>query len=231
MSGRILVVDDEEAVVELVTFHLARAGYHVITTSTGGGALEAVEAKVPDLVVLDVGLPDMEGTEVCRRLRRDRRTESVPIVILSARSEEIDRVVALELGADDYVTKPFSPRELVLRVGAVLRRVSTAPPEMPADRIVVGRLDIDRARHRVLVDGAAIYLTALEHRLLCDLAERRGRVQTRDALLSRVWGYAPDADSRTVDTHVRRLRDKLGEARDWIETVRGVGYRFRDDEP
>jgi two-component system phosphate regulon response regulator PhoB len=164
---------------------------------------------------------------VCRRLRKDASTESIPIMMITARGEEIDRVVGFELGADDYITKPFSPREMVLRVQAVLRRAR--PKGQPkSERLKIGELEIDVPRHKVTVEGDEIGLTALEFKLLLDLASRRGRVQSRDALLERVWGYAPGIETRTVDTHVKRLREKLAVARDYIETVRGVGYRMRD---
>jgi two-component system phosphate regulon response regulator PhoB len=225
---RILIVDDEADIVELLEYNLRQAGYTVVTARNATSALAEVRRQRPDLVLLDLNLPDFPGTEVCRRLRRDDATASIPIVMLTARGEEIDRVVGFELGADDYVVKPFSPRELVLRIAAVLRRVgSSEAPMAPAERIVIGCLEIDVGQHRVRVAGQEVPLTTLEFKLLCDLAQRRGRVAHRDDLLERVWGYAPGIETRTVDTHVKRLRDKLGAARDYIETVRGVGYRLR----
>ena len=228
MTERILVVDDEADLLELVEYNLKEAGYSVTTAKDGASAMAEVRRQRPDLIVLDLMLPDIPGTEVCKRLRRDPETESIPIMMLTARGSEVDRVVGFELGADDYVTKPFSPRELVLRVNAVLRRATAASGE-GTQRIMLGRLAIDVPRHRVLVDDEDIPLTALEFKLLLDLATRRGRVQSRDALLDRVWGYAPGIETRTVDTHVKRLREKLGAASDYIETVRGVGYRIRED--
>lgn len=236
MSERILIVDDEPDIVELLEYNLRQAGYVVTSADDGAGALAAALREPPDLILLDLNLPDVSGTDVCRRLRRDPTTEAIPIVMITARGDEIDRVVGFELGADDYIVKPFSPRELVLRVQAVLRRVrASAPPPaevvaLPADGEihVAGPLEIDVGRHEVRVEGEVVPLTALEFRLLLDLASRRGRVQSRDALLERVWGYAPGIETRTVDTHVKRLREKLGAARDTIETVRGVGYRLRD---
>lgn len=228
MSGRILVVDDEADLLELVAYNLRQAGYQVVTARDGAGAFAEVRKQAPDLIVLDLMLPDIAGTEVCRRLRRESATSSIPVVMLTARTEEIDRVVGFEVGADDYVTKPFSPRELVLRVGAVLRRGRT-PTESQARQMTFGKLLIDVEGHRVLVAQQEVPVTALEFRLLLDLASHRGRVQSRDALLERVWGYVPGIETRTVDTHVKRLREKLGLAGDYIETVRGVGYRLRDD--
>ncbi len=233
MRGHILVVEDEADLAELVAFNLRQAGYTVVTAGTGEAALSEVGRKKPDLVVLDLMLPDISGTEVCRRLRASAATQRVPVVMLTARTEEVDRVLGFEVGADDYVPKPFSPRELVLRIGAVLRRTSPAgaEPATPGEAIEIGSLVIDVPRHEVRVRDEAVPLTALEFKLLYDLASRRGRVQSRDALLERVWGYAPGIETRTVDTHVKRLREKLGDAAHYIETVRGVGYRMRDDIP
>ncbi|HEY8430240.1 MAG TPA: response regulator transcription factor [Sandaracinaceae bacterium] len=228
MPEQILIVDDEDDIVELLDYNLRQAGYAVASARDGASALAAVRQKRPDLVVLDLMLPDIPGTEICRRLKRDPSTEPIPILMLTARASEIDRVVGFELGADDYVVKPFSPRELVLRVQALLRRARPRA-EGAADRIRFGPLEIDVPRHRVTVAGEEVPLTALEFKLLYDLASRRGRVQSREDLLERVWGYAPGVETRTVDTHVKRLREKLGAARDYIETVRGVGYRVRDD--
>jgi two-component system phosphate regulon response regulator PhoB len=186
---------------------------------------------VPDLVVLDLMLPDLSGTEVCRHLRMSDRTRHVPVLMLTAKGEEIDRVVGFEVGADDYVTKPFSVRELMLRVRAIVRRAHA--PEAEAGELVFGRLRLDGGGHRAWVDGQEVSLTALEFRLLTTLLSRRGRVQTRDTLLEDVWDMSGDVTTRTVDTHVKRLRQKLGLAGAYIETLRGVGYRFRAqvDEP
>jgi two-component system, OmpR family, phosphate regulon response regulator PhoB len=229
MGARILVVEDEADLAELVSFNLREAGHQVTTASTGSTALAELRRMKPDLVVLDVMLPDVSGLEVCRRIRRDEATARIPVIMLTAKGAEVDRVVGFEVGADDYVVKPFSPRELSLRVDAVLRRASTG--SQPADTrpaIDVGTLSIDVPAHRVTVSGEEIPLTALEFRLLLDLATRMGRVQSRDALLERVWGYAPGIETRTVDTHVKRLREKLGQGGDYVETVRGVGYRMRE---
>lgn len=239
MRGHILVVEDEADLAELVSFNLKQAGYTTSIAGDGAGALAEVERNKPDLVVLDLMLPDISGTEVCRRIRASDKWRDIPVVMLTARGEEVDRVMGFEVGADDYVVKPFSPREFVLRVGAVLRRASpasTPPPSSSAGEggvddksIRIGAMAIDVPRHEVLIDGAAVPLTALEFKLLLDLASRKGRVQSRDSLLERVWGYTPGIETRTVDTHVKRLREKLGGASHYIETIRGVGYRMRDD--
>lgn len=231
MGSRILVVEDEADLAELVAFNLRQAGHTVVVAGDGATALAEVQRNRPDLVLLDVMLPDITGLEVCRRLRRSESTVRLPVLMLTARGEEVDRVVGFEVGADDYVVKPFSPRELVLRIEAILRRAGASAPREERQNITVGELSIDVAAHRVSIAGDAVSLTALEFRLLLDLASRRGRVQSRDSLLERVWGYAPGIETRTVDTHVKRLREKLGAASDYLETVRGVGYRVRDELP
>ena len=225
MRERILVVDDEAEILELLEYNLRLAGYVVVTTRDAATAFAEIARQAPDLVLLDLMLPDLPGTEVCRRLRRDPATANVPVIMITARGDEIDRVVGLELGADDYVTKPFSPRELTLRIGAILRR--SRRPATDSERVRVDNLEIDLPQHRVMVDGAEVVLTALEFNLLHDLVSRPGRVQSRETLLERVWGYASGVETRTVDTHIKRLREKLGNARDVIETVRGIGYRSR----
>ncbi len=228
MSASILVVEDEVDLAELLSFNLKEAGHQVVTAGSGTTALAEVAHRRPDLIILDVMLPDISGLEVCRRLRAKSETARLPVLMLTARGDEVDRVVGFEVGADDYVTKPFSPRELVLRVEAILRRAEGMAESTPDESVSIAKLDIDVPRHRVTVEGAEVDLTALEFRLLMDLVSRRGRVQSRDSLLERVWGYAPGIETRTVDTHVKRLREKLGAASDYIETVRGVGYRLRD---
>ena len=225
MGSRILVVEDEPDLAELVAVNLRGAGHDVTVSHDGSTALAEIQRSQPDLVVLDVMLPDISGTEVCRRLRRSPQTVRLPVIMLTARSDEVDRVVGFEVGADDYVPKPFSPRELVLRVEAILRRTSAAFESEGPQAIALGDLVIDVPAHRVEVDGQEVLLTALEFRLLHDLASRAGRVQSRDALLERVWGYSPNVETRTVDTPVKRLREKLGAGAKHIETVRGVGYR------
>jgi two-component system phosphate regulon response regulator PhoB len=224
-AERVLVVDDESDIVALVAYHLAKAGYRVSTASTGADALAQAKNEVPALVVLDLMLPGMSGFEVLEQLRADESTAHVAVLMLTARRDEPDRIRGLSLGADDYLTKPFSPQELVLRVGAILRRLST--PAVPTgDVINVGAIRIDRAAHQVTVGREPIELTPTEFKLLLTLAERKGRVQARSHLLEAVWDAAPDIQTRTVDMHVQRLRTKLGGAGDMIETVRGFGYRI-----
>lgn len=223
----ILVVEDEQDILALIEFNLRQAGYQVLTAEDGRRGLELARGKQPDLVVLDLMLPEMDGREVCRLLRQDEHTRHLPIVMLTALAEETDRVVGFELGADDYITKPFSPRELVLRVRAVLRRAQQEPTsDAPITR---GEITIDPQRHQVSVQGRPVELTATEFKLLHYLARHAGRVQTREMLLEKVWGYDYLGYARTVDTHVRRLRKKLGSASGLIETVRGLGYRFREE--
>jgi two-component system phosphate regulon response regulator PhoB len=225
---RILVVDDEPEIAALVAFHLARAGYQVSTAGTGPDALRMAREERPSLVVLDLMLPGISGYDVLELLRRDSVTSDVAVLMLTARRDEEDRVRGLSLGADDYVTKPFSPRELVLRVGAILRR---ARAEASSQVTAIGPIRIDRDRHEVTVDGAPVELTPTEYKLLALLAQRRGRLQGRSELLEQVWDASPDIQTRTVDMHVQRLRAKLGDAGDLIETVRGFGYRIRGDAP
>jgi two-component system phosphate regulon response regulator PhoB len=224
-AERVLVVDDESDIVALVAYHLAKAGYRVSTASNGADALFLAKSEVPSLLVLDLMLPGMSGFEVLEQLRGDEATAHVAVLMLTARREEPDRIRGLSLGADDYLTKPFSPQELVLRVGAILRRVSAAGTPT-GDVLSVGAIRIDRAAHRVTVGRDDIELTPTEFKLLLTLAERKGRVQARSHLLEAVWEAAPDIQTRTVDMHVQRLRTKLGGAGDLIETIRGFGYRI-----
>ncbi|HWA25427.1 MAG TPA: response regulator transcription factor [Lacunisphaera sp.] len=224
MKPRILVVDDEPDALEVIAFKLKEAGYTPLTAADGLRAVDLVREERPALVVLDLMLPKIDGLEVCKILRRDPATAGIPIIMLTARAAEMDRIVGLELGADDYVTKPFSPRELVLRIKKVLTRAAAS--DEPATHLRIGTLDIDSGRHVVKVKDQAVTLTATEFKLLELLARRRGRVQTRDRLLQDVWGYDNPIDTRTVDTHMRRLREKLGTAAEYLETIRGVGYRF-----
>ena len=222
--AKILIVDDEPDAVELVAFNLKNAGFEVATAADGAAALKQARAVLPDLIVLDVMLPEVDGLEVCKLLRRDSATAGIPIIMLTAKAAEIDRVLGLELGADDYVTKPFSPRELTLRIKGLLSRRETR--ETKAEQMKFGELNVDVPAHRVTVNGKPIELTATEFKLLTLLAQRRGRVQSRDQLLKDVWEYDNMIDTRTVDTHMRRLREKLGKAARHLDTVRGVGYRF-----
>ncbi len=226
---RILVVDDEADIVALVAYHLAKNGYRVSTASSGPEALEAARRERPALMVLDLMLPGMSGYEVLEQLRAGDATRDLGVLMLTARREEQDRIHGLSLGADDYLAKPFSPQELVLRVGAILRRLG-AGGGGASDKLQIGVLAIDFAAHQVHVDGDPIELTATEFKLLSTLAERRGRVQGRAHLLETVWEAAPDIQTRTVDMHVQRLRAKLGAAGDLIETVRGFGYRMRSPQ-
>lgn len=221
---RILVIEDEPDIQQVLDFNLREAGHEVLLATHGKEGLRLAREHHPDLVLLDLMLPDISGTEVCRSLKGDQGSRGIPVVILTAKGEEIDRVIGFELGADDYVVKPFSVRELILRVRAVLRRDEAAPAKKP--RVEFGVLSVDRDAHRVWVNGAEVDLTALEFRLLTTLCERRGRVQSRAALLDAVWGIETKISERTVDAHVKRLRHVLGAARDYIQTVRGVGYRF-----
>ena len=229
-ADRILVVDDEPEIVALVAYHLAKAGYRAATAASGPDALEVARRERPSLIVLDLMLPGMSGFDVLEQLRADDSTRDVAVLMLTARREEPDRIRGLSLGADDYLTKPFSPAELVLRVGAILRRTGSATP-VSADTLVIGPLHIDRAAMTVKVDGQDVELTPTEFKLLLTLAERRGRVQGRGHLLETVWEAAPDIQTRTVDMHVQRLRSKLGAAGELIETVRGFGYRLRASAP
>jgi two-component system phosphate regulon response regulator PhoB len=224
-AGRkILIIEDESDVADLLTLTLRKAGFKMSTASDGASGLQKARDDRPDFVILDLMLPKMSGLEVCRILKSDGATSPIPILMLTAKAEEIDRIVGLEFGADDYVTKPFSPREIVLRIQAILRRGET-----PSESLTAGPISIDPGRHEVRVNGKHVHLTSLEFKLLRALIQRRGRVQGRDRLLNDVWGYESVIDTRTVDTHVRRLREKLGKGGDAIETVRGFGYRLREN--
>lgn len=228
MALELLVVEDDPDIRGLIVLHLAREGFRCRTAKSGVEALREARAAVPDLVVLDLLLPELDGLEVCRRLRADAATAAIPIIMLTAKADEVDRVVGLELGADDYVTKPFSPKELVARVRAVLRR---ARPAAPRRVLRAGVLTVDPERHQVEMAGVAVLLTPKEFDLLQTLIESAGRVLSREHLLQRVWGYtrADDIESRTVDVHVRRLRAKLQDEGRRIVTIKGVGYRFDGD--
>jgi two-component system phosphate regulon response regulator PhoB len=228
--ARVLVIEDEADLREVLDYNLTKEGHKVTLVSTGAEGLRVAREQQPDLILLDLMLPDTTGTAVCKTLKKDNATREIRVIMVTAKGEEIDRVVGFELGADDYVVKPFSIRELLLRVGAVLRRKDT-----PAtDFIEFGDLRIDPAAHRAWVAGDELQLTTLEFKLLLTLYERKNRVQTRSVLLSDIWGIEADITTRTVDTHVKRLREKLGSVGRYIETVRGVGYRFTEspsDDP
>ena len=223
---RILVVDDEPDVLELIVFHLEKENFKVAVAETGDMALKMARAHVPSLLVLDLMLPGINGLEICQLLKRDPKTRDVPILMLTARAAEEDRVRGLELGAHDYVTKPFSPRELILRVKNLLRL--TEDNRDSVEVIETGPFKLDTVRHKAFVDGQPLSITTTEFKLLCLLTGRNGEVQTRETLLRDVWGYAPTLDTRTVDTTMQRLRAKLGQAAKHLETVRGVGYRYLD---
>jgi two-component system phosphate regulon response regulator PhoB len=234
LDRRVLVVEDEPDLRDLLTYNLTAAGFTVKATETGAEGLEAVIRFAPDVVLLDLMLPDIPGTEVCRRIRGGETGSRQPaVMMLTAKGEEIDRVVGFELGADDYVVKPFSVRELVLRVGAILRARRPAPANAQAApqrrRYIVGPLELDVDGYHVFVGGAEVHVSTLEMRLLVYLVEHRGRVRSREDLLEDVWGYKPGVSTRTIDTHVKRLRDKLGDAGVLVETVRGTGYRLSAD--
>ena len=211
----------------MIAYHLKQSGFSIISALDGPSGLELAKKERPSLIILDLMLPGMDGKEICRALKSNPLTQSIPILMLTAKAEEIDRVIGFELGADDYVTKPFSPRELVLRIKAILRRKEVG---QESEKIVrIGDLLIDIDRHHVSVKESPVQLTSTEFKLLVELASKRGRVQTREHLLDRVWGYTYEGYARTVDTHIRRLREKLGPLGDFIETIRGVGYRFREE--
>jgi phosphate regulon transcriptional regulator PhoB len=225
MTATVLVVDDEKDLVDLVKYHLEKEGLKCLEARDGETALQVAKERIPDLVVLDLMLPGLDGLEICRKLRKDPKTSSIAIIMLTAKAEEVDRIVGLEMGADDYMVKPFSPRELVARVKAVLRRGQGQ--DTPAVKRV-GTLEVDEGKHQVAVAGTAVELTVKEFDLLCALMRANGRVLNRDQILETVWGYsnAVDIESRTVDVHIRRLREKLGKEYKRIVTVKGVGYRF-----
>jgi two-component system phosphate regulon response regulator PhoB len=224
--SRILVVDDEKDLRSLLEYNLTQAGFTVQTAQDAREALSKLKGAPPDLVILDLLLPDLPGTDVLKAVKREH--PKLPVLMLTAKGEEVDRLVGFELGADDYVVKPFSVRELVLRVRAVLRRAEASDAELP--RYQFRDLAVDIERHQVSVAGKVVDLTALEFRLLTTLLQRKGRVQTRQTLLTDVWGLSGDLATRTVDTHIKRLREKLGAASEYVETVRGIGYRFVEDE-
>lgn len=227
MDDTVLLVEDEKDVVDLLRYHFKKAGFKVEITNSGDAGLAAVQSHRPDAVVLDLMLPGMTGLEVCRALKADSETSTIPVLMLTARSEVKDRVRGLELGADDYVTKPFSPKEVVLRVQGLLRRIRSAAEEVNV--LEVDGLSIDKTALRASLNDQKLDLTAIEFKLLLNLVTNRGKVLSRENLLSDVWGYSNGADTRTVDTHMRRLREKIGAHAHKFETVRGQGYRFNTD--
>ncbi len=223
----ILIIEDEKDIVDLIEYHLKQSGFSVISALDGPAGLEKAKKKGPNLIILDLMLPGMDGKDICRSLKSNPQTQSIPILMLTAKAEETDRLIGFELGADDYVTKPFSPKELVLRVKAILRRKEVGHE---GEKIIqIGDLLIEIDRHQISIKKRPVRLTSTEFKLLVELASKRGRVLTREHLLDRVWGYTYEGYARTVDTHVRRLREKMGPLGDSIETIRGVGYRFREE--
>ena len=225
MPKHVLVVEDEPDTAELIELHLKNDGYRVTVAGDGDQALKKVHKHMPDLVILDLMIPEINGVEVCKFIRKDTATQSIPIIMCTAKTGEIDKILGLELGADDYVTKPFSPRELLLRVKNLIKRSDSS--NVKADeRLVIGEIVIDKNTHEVKVDGQTIDLTATEYKLLILFTEKIGRVLSREALLRDIWGYKNDIETRTVDMHVQRLRNKLLSSQNSIVTVRGFGYKF-----
>jgi two-component system phosphate regulon response regulator PhoB len=226
--GKILVVDDEPDVANLVAFNLKAKGYVVQSLTQPIQVMSLVRSFQPDLLILDVMMPELGGIQICRMLQADPQLKRIPVIFLTAKADEKDRIHGLEAGADDYVCKPFSPRELVLRVQSVLKRAAAVPASPSTRHLALGVIVLDAERHEVTIKGQPVELTATEFRLLQLLMERKGRVQSREHLLTNVWNYETEIETRTVDTHVRRLREKLGTEAGWIETIRGVGYRFAE---
>lgn len=224
----LLIVEDDKHISKLIKYNLEREGYSCVAVITGEEALEVLDTETVDLVILDIMLPKMDGFETCKRIRQDKAIAHIPVIMLTARGEEIDRIVGFELGADDYMVKPFSPRELILRVKAILKRGRATEPEK--DILTAHQIVIDIPRHVVKINGNRIDLSPMEFNLLATLLKRKGRVQSRDVLLDDVWGLSSDVTTRTVDTHVKLLRQKLGEHASVIETVRGIGYKISDEE-
>ena len=228
MRKKILIVDDEADILTLLEYNLDKAGFEVVSAQDGPEAIELTKKKRPDLIILDIMLPSMEGTEVCKIIKKDEATSHIPVIMLTAKGEEVDRIVGFELGAEDYITKPFSPRELILRVKAVLKRLHGQQEKIKS--ITAGPIFIDINRLLVTLSGKTLKLTAIEFNLIVELTKARGNVLSRNELLDRVWGTDVYVTDRTVDTHIRRLREKMGKAAKYIETVRGFGYRFLEDE-
>ncbi|MCM8791111.1 MAG: response regulator transcription factor [Candidatus Omnitrophica bacterium] len=228
MKAHILIVEDDKNISKLVKFNLEKAGYECAVAASGEKAIEMLDAENFDLMILDIMLPGMDGYELCRTVREKERLKDIPLIMLTAKGEEVDRIVGLELGADDYIVKPFSPRELVLRVKAILKRGKVE--SVKKDILKADDITVDIPKHKVIVKNKLIELTQMEFKLLTTLIERRGRVQTRENLLSDVWQMDSDIDTRTIDTHIKRLREKLGRSGDLIETVRGLGYKFKEED-
>lgn len=229
MAEKILVVEDDKNLSKLVVYNLEKAEYVAETAFSGEEAIAKIKQTSFDLVLLDIMLPEMDGFEVCKHIRKSKKHSAIPIIMVSAKGEEIDKVLGFELGVDDYVVKPFSPRELILRVSAIIKRVK-GKDNTGEEFIRAGNIEIDIVRHKVTVAKEEVVLTLQEFKLLVTLIERRGRVQSRDHLLENVWDMSSDITTRTIDTHIKRLRQKLGEEGKYIETIRGIGYRFKEDD-
>jgi len=225
---RILIIEDDKHISKLVKYNLEKAGYDATVAVSGEEAFGVLDKEQVDLIILDIMLPKMDGFEVCRSIKQETKFKNIPIVMLTAKGEEVDRIVGLELGADDYIVKPFSPRELVLRIKAILRRGKIE--ESKKDILTAGILTVDIPRHKVTVNEKEVELTSMEFKLLVTLMDRHGRVQTRDGLLSEIWDIHAEIFTRTVDTHIKRLREKLGKAGKYIETVVGLGYKFKQED-
>lgn len=225
---RILIVEDDKHISKLVKYNLEKTGFQCTAAITGEEALEILDKEPVDLIILDIMLPEMDGLQVCKQIKQDRKFSTVPIIMLTAKGEEVDRIVGFELGADDYVVKPFSPRELVLRVKAILARKN--PQEVTKNILGAGELVVDVSRHKVTADKKGIKLTLMEFKLLVTLMQKKGKAQSRDKLLEDIWDIAADVTTRTIDTHIKRLRQKLGRSGKFIETIRGIGYRFSEEE-
>ncbi len=228
MKERILIVEDDKHISKLVKFNLEKANYECTVAATGEKALEVLNGQPIDLIILDIMLPGMDGFSTCRAIKEKEKLKNIPIIMLTAKGEEVDRIVGLELGADDYIAKPFSPRELVLRIKAILKRGKIE--EDKKDILTAGDITVDIPKHKVMVKGKPVELTQMEFKLLVTLMERQSRVQTRERLLSDVWDMGTGIDTRTIDTHVKRLREKLGKSGNFIETIRGLGYKFKEED-
>ena len=224
----ILIVEDDKNISKLIKYNLEKEGFRCLVSFDGEDAMQTLDKIPTDLIILDIMLPGIDGLEVCRRVKQDKKLSNIPIIMLTAKGEEVDKVVGFELGADDYVVKPFSPRELILRIKAILKRLK--PAEIEKNLLKADKLTVDLSRHKVTIDKKEVELTNMEFKLLVTLMQRMGRVQSREKLLDDVWDIASDVTTRTVDTHIKRLREKLGKAGDLIETIRGVGYRFSEKE-
>ena len=224
----ILIVEDDKNISKLIKYNLEKEGFKCLVSFDGEDAIKTLDKSPADLIILDIMLPGIDGLEVCRQVKQDKKLSGTPIIMLTAKGEEVDKVVGFELGADDYIVKPFSPRELILRIKAILKRLQ--PAEIEKDVLKSGKLTVDLSRHKVTVDKKDVELTNMEFKLLLTLMQRAGRVQSRETLLDNVWDIASDVTTRTVDTHIKRLREKLGKSGDLIETIRGVGYRFSEKE-